>query len=829
LAIAADKVRLEALNAFVEVWPRQPVTLLMQITNEHDRSLELTPSVRIPEGWRQIVPASSLILGAGESQTTFVTLLPEANLGAGEYDVRVEYSSEDGAIKAATLFKILVMSDSTIDISVLEVPEYASEGLYTAEFLVRNAGNVHQCLQLSAKENLGFKISVEPAYLDLAAGDSAIVTLRVEVDDKLTTSRRHRVQVVVDDAVSKKTLALASAWVTIIPAGPSKFAIYNLFPVNVTLKAEVDKDGVLSSWYLYGRGTLPGVKSSRLGVRATEDRQLLSLSTPEVAFSIGDQGFYLSPLTDAGTWGKGFLIRSSKEAWSSQFQWYTTESQGDVAGVRLAYRAARQATVAFNYLHLADDFSGIQSVESVWTPSERLTTRAEFGTQIGNHYGPTAMALSGSYRGSLGDTIVDWQRTDARYRQKPEALNRLSVQHRTDVGEHSWLSLRWQQRGQLSEGEPSSSEQVTTTIGGTLGGQVEDGSWWIRASYRTVEQDGEINHSRQSLWFSLLQRASEFSSVSVSLGYEHRTNGDTVKSFIPGRVHYRAPLLGGTLSAFVRAQYKLSENANNALGYSVSWTADTGIQRTRLLYSSGGMNHRNPSMLGSVEYRLDNGHRYYGKVAYSWAGADKGWNITVGYTLPLTFDIPLGMRADVGRVQGRILDEHGQGIEGLIVRLGGQVTKTQPDGSYCFSIVPVGEILLSIAPEDIGPDRVASPSLPCRVRVTAGETIEQDFRLIPVAQLHGSVRLLSAPSDDAPNGALERAGRSQPDPSVLKGMVIELRNDSQTYRRLIQNSDINGSQNDMDINDVYAQFRFSDLLPGTWQIAVHRNGLPGYL
>jgi hypothetical protein len=187
--------------------------------------------------------------------------------------------------------------------------------------------------------------------------------------------------------------------------------------------------------------------------------------------------------------------------------------------------------------------------------------------------------------------------------------------------------------------------------------------------------------------------------------------------------------------------------------------------------------------------------------------------------------VPLGLRSDVGRVQGRLLDEHGHGIEGVIISLSGQVVRTQSDGSYCFWAVPVGERLLSIAPEEIGADRVASPFMPFRVRVAAGETIEQDLRLLPVARLHGSIRLLPPPSEGVQNGvAFGEPSRPQVDADVLKGMVIELRNGSQTHRRFIQNGNNNGSHNGADFNGTH--FQFNDLTPGAWQIVVHRNGLP---
>jgi hypothetical protein len=436
LAFGPYELQLEALNDFVEAWPRQPITLLMHVTNGSERSLELFPAVHIPEGWHQIIPLTRIALAAGESQMAFVTLMPAATSGAGEYQVRVEYGSREAAGPvAAAEFTVLIMSDTTIDVSVLDALDYVSDEPYTVEFLVRNAGNVHQDLRLWAKENLGFEISVEPTDLHLAPGDSAVVALRVQVDTRYGTSRQHRIQLMVDDAESERTLVSASSQVTIVPAAPSKFIAYHVLPITVTGKVEADKDGVSTSWSLYGRGSMPGVDSGHIRLRATKDRQFLSLTWPGTALSIGDQVFYLSPLTDAGTWGEGVQMRSVTESWSSQLQWYADADHEEIIGGRVAYHALpKNTTVALNYLHRMDDFAGIQSVETIVVPDEQLTARAEYGAHVGGDYGSTAMALSGNYQGNSGDTTVDWQRSDAGYRGMPDALKRLAVRHKIDVG-----------------------------------------------------------------------------------------------------------------------------------------------------------------------------------------------------------------------------------------------------------------------------------------------------------------------------------------------------------------------------------------------------------
>jgi hypothetical protein len=429
-ASGPDVLEVRALNAFVEAWPRQPITLLARVTNNSERSLHMIPSVQVPDGWCQVLPAPPMILEAGETHTAVVTLLPVATAAAGDYSIRLEYNSPGFLWSADTCFTVHLMPDTTIDASLLNAPTYASNEPYLVEFVVHNSGNASHSLYLRTEENLGFKTHVEPTSLDLSPGASATVVLRAEVDDRYGVARQHRVQLIVSDRESSKALATESCLVVIVPQVISKLSAYHLFPLHITARFESGSEGVSSAWSLYGRGQLASVSSSQLRVNVTQEKQFLSLSFPNFRLDVGDQEFYLSSLTEDGTVATGLDIRSTGRTWLGQLLWGVDKDLQKHVGLRTAFHVAPQAAIALNYLRRPSALADLRSVESTLILSEELSARIEYGCQTagpGQVSDPTAISLSGGFSTGRGDTIVEWQRSDAGYREAPKVLGTFSL------------------------------------------------------------------------------------------------------------------------------------------------------------------------------------------------------------------------------------------------------------------------------------------------------------------------------------------------------------------------------------------------------------------
>ena len=114
-----------------------------------------------------------------------VTVRAYSGAPAGDYTVELAYLGEDSTLKdaehAAATFTVHLNEVSEVDVVLLNAPSYTLSEPYTATFMVQNKGNVSVALRLAVEDNLGFKISVNPAEVLLAPGDSEIIDVYVDV------------------------------------------------------------------------------------------------------------------------------------------------------------------------------------------------------------------------------------------------------------------------------------------------------------------------------------------------------------------------------------------------------------------------------------------------------------------------------------------------------------------------------------------------------------------------------------------------------------------------------------------------------------------------
>ena len=159
------------------------------------------------------------------------------------------------------------------------------------------------------------------------------------------------------------------------------------------------------------------------------------------------------------------------------------------------------------------------------------------------------------------------------------------------------------------------------------------------------------------------------------------------------------------------------------------------------------------------------------------------------------------------------MNEEGQGIAGILVRLNDLVTRTELDGSYEFPVVPVGDRCLMVDPFDIGIGRIVKPATPLCFRIEAGERVIQNLELIPAARVSGIIEIQPLPETITGENAVFGQGK-ETDVSILNGTVIELRSGDEVHRQVIR-----VSSGDEKIYKSY--FRFDQVLPGDWEMVVH--------
>lgn len=180
---------------------------------------------------------SSLVLGAGEAQTVFVTVSVTPRTPAGEGFIALRaVSSADPAISDED--RVVVRIEEVPGLELLPPPERKVEPGETAvlPFRVRNVGNALDRVAFFAESLRGFAATVEPPGLELLPGEERTVRVSLAIPAEAAPGReRLRLRA---RSVLFGVEAEATAELTVLPPAPER--------VSRTLALEVPSQLALS-------------------------------------------------------------------------------------------------------------------------------------------------------------------------------------------------------------------------------------------------------------------------------------------------------------------------------------------------------------------------------------------------------------------------------------------------------------------------------------------------------------------------------------------------------------------------------------------------------
>lgn len=333
-----------------ETEPKNIVTATFEVTGASDEELEFVSDVKLPEGWKLIIPSFPFRLAPNGTEIRLVSFFVPQTALAGQYEIIYRVNSvKYPSISDFAKNYVAVLPVTRLKIKVLEAPEYAVAGEeYQVSFMILNESNVETAvgIKIDSGENLPFIVDDE--RFQLAPGKLKTVKVAVKTDAKLEKILKHRLQLTACALEDEKIKAQAASWVEIIPRISGSLEKFHRIPATITFrqvserKNEEDKSGFQAE--VSGRGTLDeeGKKHVEFLFRVPDAREKSNLGerdkyffgywTEDRALYLGDRSYSLSPLTENNLYGRGIegnmkIDSLNLEAWHMKTLWLDPEKE----------------------------------------------------------------------------------------------------------------------------------------------------------------------------------------------------------------------------------------------------------------------------------------------------------------------------------------------------------------------------------------------------------------------------------------------------------------------------------------------------------------------
>lgn len=733
-------------------------TVTFRLANSGAEPETVTPSLELPPGWRALLAPAPLSLGAGADASGLLVVVPPANAAAGEYAAWLRA----GGARVALRFTVAPRPALRAEVSA--APEVAQGAAYTVTYRVANVGNVAQDVRFSVLSSRGDTLRAEPERVTLAPGAFAEVRVRVPLPAQLPSAQKQLVFL----RAAGQSEAVAFAATELIPDRLPLSATHVTLPFTLELGAAGDGSGLRPTARAWGAGELPSGLRWRADLNA--DAPVFGVGWGALEAALGYQSYGQTGLVPRSA-GPGLRVAYETSAWGVEGGVFGASDVlapplARLGDTDLAFGVSVHAQAGERWRAAADWQR--QGDRAWWALSGAWRVLGDPGENLGLTLG---LNLG-------GDFAQRWQgRGDAQF-VSDRATARLSVEHDARAQNQAWRvtgNSAWQAEG------------LRAAFGAAYGNTLDDPVSRLNA-WAELGQAGAHNDFGLTYRYRAQPRANE-ARHETELAWS--TNGtlpsDQHLRWTPGgpaALRYEGRVTLDSAAGAWTPSLILSGPGPWRLGGGLTWTGALGANAQATL---GGRYEGDLALQGELRWPLARGTlSASGEARLLSAASGLRWR--VGYALPL--EVPLAPRRDVGRVAGRVTNEAGEGVAGLVLRLGGQSTRTNARGEYDFPAAPEGEAYLVADAAQLGPERLTRPELPRRLVVRAQNTVALDVRLERAAGLSGRVAL----ADGEQNLDLRA------------NVLLELRGEDGAVRRTF--------------SDEQGHFQFQGLLAGRWTLGV---------
>ena len=819
--------------------------VLVMLVNNTDTVKEVQLKINTPaNSWRQIADYPPAFIEKKSSSNKIISIRIPENTKAGDYSIELEAVGMQGnKTYGKVILPVHVMPRYEILVEKLKAPKYLFSGETTGvKFLIQNLSNIDVTVSAAIINNKipeirNFRIPM----------DSTIITnVTVSVLEDLNYFTQQNVSLTA--SVTDKPETESSSFYTfdIIPSGNAKFDGYNRLPVKVSgiFATSNRNENAPYGWMYDVRGSgLIGEKNNRKldfhfrgpdrggnPILGLNDIYSLMYSTSRIQLSLGDNNYRLSDLTESSRSGQGIELQYKfghlsvgsffhmpryypgvKQIYSLYTDYKINEkirfSTGFLTKLDTINNSGRLLTFSgfikpFSWMNSEFELAGGKRQELI---SKAFRANFNVNFSIFNSHFSCTHADPG-FPGYVSNTMYVSSGITANLKKK------ISLSLNYDLNQSN-LAL-----DTIYANAPF-SRNINFLTSYRMGPNNSVSCGFYITGLEDQAVDPLFNYKKYAGRITLqnkirrvnLNIQGEAGKVQNFLGTK---NGDMTdyyngyfssryafsKSFsASGFVNYQ----GGQqylITGFHRFYYggSLQTNLKNKSYVSVDYQSNYELKEY----------FRERSLLSiQLHHQLHRNHEIELNTNYNLAKNSlnkKELSIQLRYTC--TINVPVSRKKDIGSFSGKVTNMGVGSVEGIIFNLNGNISITDKNGNFKFSLVKVGTYILAMDESSVGLNTIAAVPGPYKVTIEPGK--ETRFEIVLTKSAHIRGRLVVRED--------EKSGRKgyYPVKEEIDKLIIEATDGTETFRVLTNREGV---------------FNFNDLRPGNWRIKVYPNGIPqGY-
>lgn len=311
----------------IEVKPQQIVVLPFLIVNTTRDSVEFLEEIKLPKGWRLLIPTAPFRLGPGGSRVRLISVSVPVAAPAGRYRLSYRFvDARDPSVWDELNIECVVLTDLQVDILQEKVPDRVIAGqAYEALFRVANQSNVPIEAKIRVTGSHGIPVTVSAKSFRLEPQSSRLLSLTVKTGRKIRRSFMHRLILELSAKSSgqegddpARGSFRSTSQTRVLPRVSRGADPYHRLSgtLRTTVRREFDEKITLLEWS--GSGFLDRARDVRLDILLRQPIQdtrdvpsgfereyRMSLLASSATLYLGDRGYTLTELTERSKFGRG--------------------------------------------------------------------------------------------------------------------------------------------------------------------------------------------------------------------------------------------------------------------------------------------------------------------------------------------------------------------------------------------------------------------------------------------------------------------------------------------------------------------------------------------